>query len=163
MPRKKTSRPILEFRVYPGESKVGLHGLYFTVVVFNTLAELRHHAKHKNGARYGTRGMLATVQGWTRFVTQAKVDGGRTTKMPEMGEILLAKRHCNVRVVAHECVHAMMRWIERKGIDQKWLNGDADGKVKGLCGDHEESMAYAVGDLSAQIYSKLYEHEVIAN
>lgn len=154
----KRPKPLVSFRFYPGQSFTGKTGLYFGVVVFRTLREMRKHAKHVNDAKFSVRNTLGLVQGWTRYHF---FDGKQVGVYKEMGEIVLAQRHCGVRIVSHEVTHAMLRWAERKKLDQKWLRGEGNKKNGLVSADVEEPMCYAVGDMCAQIYDRLWSSEVI--
>lgn len=150
-------KPLLTFKVYPDLSK-GHRGFYYTVKVFRTLGELRKQAK-ENGATWSTRRTLACVQSWTKISVQK---GKRDVHHKECGEILLYKNKLGARVVPHECVHAALAWATRTGLSDKWLQGLEHRKqYGGSVGEVEESICYAVGDMSAQIYDALYKHAIL--
>lgn len=120
--------------------------LYFVVRVFDGCREMRSFQRNqKPRRRTPTSGKwlgLSTRWGWTERDGVRSYDFG-----DEVGEILLWRKHLGSSVVTHEVAHAMFALCHR------WrLKLPEDG-----LGWPEERACYALGNMTRQIYDRLYD------
>ena len=140
---------IASFRIYPGlgnyEHNNGRRGIYFTVRIFKTLAELRKAAieggtQHKSASYY--RNALGVCQTWKET---EHLRGKHKYTTRDAGQILLCEKHASPDVVAHECAHAANYWFRRiKSIDLK--------RPIVVKRQEEELLCYAIGEMTNQVY-----------
>lgn len=156
----KEPTPVAQFKVYPGQysNKYGeLRGLFFQVSVYKNKKDLRTKGKIENG-KLGPKILGAALN--YRIWTNGKLNN-------EIGAILLCKNHLGVGLISHECTHAALSYlIESRKIDKftDTLRDRAfsvDRKEPDCVDESEEVFCYAVGDLTRQIYEKLYELEIL--
>jgi hypothetical protein len=140
--RRRRVGELLTFRIYPQQ---GIAAEYFTVRIFKVQWQLKQHAKanrKRSRVSIDCEGLCST---WRRTTLY----NGRLINQSNIGEILLMSQRCKPRVVAHEATHAALAYAQMKG----WLVKDGDGKS---AGPGEESVCYAVGDLTQQIYTAMW-------
>jgi hypothetical protein len=137
--RRRQAGEILTCRIYPEE---GIAAEYFTVRVFKTQNQLKQHAK----ANRRRCPISIDCDGLCSRWRTRTLYNGRLKTQPAIGEILLIWTRMAPRIVAHEATHAALAYAEFKG----WRLKDGDGKS---AGPGEESVCYAVGDLTQQIYT----------
>jgi hypothetical protein len=120
--------PLHSFRVYPRKGS-----RYFMVNIWRTKKDLLKHFGYGHGRCEGF-----CRSGW-------KYKNGRLS--PFMGEVNLYPGALGVGVLSHEFTHAALRLAMRDGwrIDVHNMNMA-----------QEESLCYAVGNMTAQCVRKLY-------
>lgn len=94
-------QPILRFRLYP-EHKA----LYFIVRVWRTRQDLQDAISDWD----------VVGQCSSEFIIRVYPDGRQRLK-PHLGRIDLSMEELDSDVIAHELMHAVFRWAERKGIN----------------------------------------------
>ena len=125
---------MLTFRIYPEPRH---SRLYFTVHVFEQLAELRAFAmaSSRQAPSYFRRS-LGVCQTW------------RDRRDRECGQILFAETHLRPDVISHEAGHALIGWAARRDVPlDRWPAAKA--------GATEERACYALGELVGQIFTTL--------
>lgn len=156
-------RPVLSFRVFPGESQTrSLCGKWLWCHVFKTREEMisfcSEESPHKKDLFSDAQ---ALVQGYSHYYLTRK---GKHRLSQCIGSIYIHLEMCNVRVVAHEVTHAVFRWAQStpwmRKFAQEMLVEDHE---PGPCSESEEVLCYAVGDACAQIYNQLWKHKLIRN
>ena len=136
---------IATWRIYP-ESR---NGAFYTVRVFRTLGAMRRYATrigHDSFARCAGAAICYRRELYTR--------GRFTCVSHEWGEILLAVRRLTTRIIAHECSHAVVAWMQRQGFT-------LDLSDTGNASPGEERFAYAQGDLVSQLVAGCYHHQLL--
>ena len=127
-------------RVY-AESK---HGYYFSVLVFDTLKEMRAYASRttKNSKPY-FRPALAATLATGRF------------QVKELGQFCFYRGHLGTEIIAHEATHGAMRWCEAKNLPL--INRESPNYRLGRACDAEERFCCAVGHLASQMATMFYD------
>jgi hypothetical protein len=78
-------------------------------------------------------------------------------RAPDFAEVHLAVKCLGVAVLSHELAHAALAWARRAKITD--LYGDHN---KLAVGDAEERFCYVLGDLMAQVVTKLYALKILS-
>ena len=151
---------IATFRVYPGlgnfEHSTGRRGLYFIVRCYATFKEMREVATEDgvSPASFFRRGQ-GVCQKW-RWHHIPDVKMRTRWRQKECGQILLCRKRLGASIVSHECTHAAVYWLGE--ITQQ---SDPD-YVRVQCNKRsEELLAYAVGEMTRQVYNGLEESGVL--
>jgi hypothetical protein len=142
---------VAKFRINPGlwnPYKPGF-GHYFNVHVFNTQEDM-----HSYALRISSHERLRSdseVADWLGLVVPSYRVSRDNVISPKVGDILLWQERLGVGLVSHEAVHAATSFLRIMGNLRLGNQIDHD----------EESLAYTIGSVTKQIYSKLYSLKVI--
>lgn len=128
-------KPLRTFRVYPEGNR-----LYFDVYLWRTLGEMRRYVREV----WEVSGRAAWA--WTIIPEPAHCPKSGK-RLPIVGEIHLARRYCQLEIVAHEVGHAAIAWAQRRGVQIV----DDDGEAS----HHEERFCYATGRMNQRILDTL--------
>lgn len=115
--------------------------LHYTANIFNNLAEMRVFAS-KNAGK--PENYFNDAHGSCTYWTYPKARPPRTDNI---GAICLWKGDLGIEMISHECVHAALGALHRKGVGNL-ETGD-------IGGDNAEELCYIAGYLVKQIYEKL--------
>lgn len=122
---------------------------YIRIILHETIPELQAAARAYNPYDYnGFRNAAACFH--TPLSKEKSIDGEwvRVSNEHYGGIIRFAREYINLEVVAHECVHAAAE-LWRLDVQPSLVIGK-------YCGPREENLAYMVGDLTAEVYAKVY-------
>ncbi len=136
---EKKHPPVLKFRILLSQAS----RLYFTVRVFAKLRDMRrlHAAEVGATAKYYHRA-LGACSFWD---CTPPVKGKESN---EVGIISLWKDRVGVEVVSHECTHAALAGLSRRGCKSI--------ETRTIGGDRQEELCYMVGWMVNQIYREIY-------
>jgi len=146
---QKSVAPIAHFRVYPGSQQRS--GLYLTVVVFKTRAEMLTYCRESANAGYQCGDNVnAACHSFDRIVVRA---GKKDRKLPHIGEIHLHLDAIGIGVLSHEMAHGAYCWLRRK------LRTEGVRFFGKVIYDMtvEEKYAWVLGNLVRQSVVRLYE------
>jgi len=123
-----------KFKIYPEWGK-----LYYEVYIYDTQKEMIEHAlDFKAWYPKGSKKELRNSGGLTIPFTTYKQnkDGSQGGTLPFLGQMLFVKKHFNPLVVAHECLHALVFYSLRKGIniEKVFLGENSEGKFEKVLG-----------------------------
>lgn len=153
--------PILSFNVFPGLSFYKKKaGHYLPVHLFEGQRDMQLWAARHQCTLIGeTTG--ATVLGHTIIRYHPAGSEKKPFKLRDIGCMLFYEGNVGPRVVAHEAVHAALRWYDATNRNKKLANYLTKADKSGWAEDAEEDLAYAIGDITSQIYNKFYEEGII--
>jgi hypothetical protein len=118
------------------------------IFVWRTLKDLRSHARNETSMTHTGR-----IYGYCHTYDRFYKSGRRAA---DFAEVHLAAKYLGVSVLSHELAHAALAWAQRTKIDD--LIADTENPA---VSDAEERFCYVLGDLMAEVVTKLYELKIL--
>lgn len=156
MQKRKKEWPVDQiagFKVYPREDDGWDH--FYYVRVFRGVRSMRLFINKGNNRRGASLECLGFCSSWHRL-SRITLERGRIKTDLKLGEIMLNRENLGARVVTHEMTHAALGYARAMGLSVNKLGPNA-GSVSG----DEEIVCYAVGDMTARAYRRLYEYGLV--